>query len=225
MSYIHSFGRVDIRNHTSPKAKWQIIPLGRRAQEQALNFPKGALSNVGLPGQPKVDIRLTPIPFAITKWGLTWYELRDIIAAAFVSKTLDAPLFRSIRKAIAPYVPVRSGKLLDTICTTMKIIRRSIRKVVFFFGFTFLYPPDRPRIIYNPQHNPPKMGYGELYYPKTVIRNVMMLKKTKGGNALYLLNDPTAFSDSIAVIKDIADRQIVQQLEDLFNMIELRCRV
>ena len=95
-------------------------------------------------------------------------------------------------------VPLRSGHLMDTIISTLKVIAvyagTSLNVTI-----KYMIPPNRPYTIRNPKHTTPDEGWGDWGTVKirdsTVKSKVKVKKVSSNGNALYNLNDPQAVSN------------------------------
>lgn len=91
-------------------------------------------------------------------------------------------------------VPVRTGRLLDTILQTLRID---------MFGNTLtlhaVVATGYPLVIRNPKHSG-QIGWGPMYFPKHPIPNRVILRTTKKG-AYYILNDPTAVGEYTTILK------------------------
>jgi hypothetical protein len=147
--------------------------------------------------------------------GLTLKQCREFIREMLLSNLNDPYMLEQIRIRSLPFIPVRSGRLADTFFNTMNIRRRSwYTHYVWAFGTE--WSPLRPRPITG---NVSKLGkgYGEHYIPTNLIPNRHLLYGTKGGNALYILDDPAAVNDPIPAIKDIAEETMEQEFHDVWD--------
>ena len=153
-------------------------------------------------------------------YGLSWYDMRRIFTALVQSTRRDKGLKNKIRGRIQPFVPVRTGKLLDFIMKTMNLNRSSYGNYDFWTWFTYGWPADRPWIIFNPKHQPPETGYGYLKgYQlsfESLIPNIHILYDTPKG-ALYLLNDPLSRQNVHDIIGRIAADEIMEDYIQLFE--------
>lgn len=153
---------------------------------------------------------------------MKWTDIRRKIAKAFISTLRDNYIISRIRNLIMKIVPVRSGFLLNHIMKTMQIDRwKSRENTRFKLTFSYEHPANRPLVISNPQHSPPDMGYGDwsnvkLQFP---IPNVTLIRTTPFGNALYLLNDPSALADPKDAIANEAEQELMRDLEETFENI------
>ena len=94
------------------------------------------------------------------------------------------PFFRKrLRELLYRTVPVRSGKLLDTMLNNLTV---DIIGDTLHVGTTT--PAGYPLIIPSPLHAG-EIGYGKKYTPTNPIPNAVKLRDTVKG-AYYLLNDP-----------------------------------
>jgi len=199
MSYQATFN-VNIRGATSPRGSWTIIPPTKSA--------RGGLNQIAWMKQ---------------NYGMKWTDIRRIIADAFVNVSRDPAIILRIINYAMRYVPVRSGRLLDFIWSSMRINRRKWYNTQFWARFNFDWPVDRPPRIINPSHAPPAEGYGEWGTVKLNhnIPNVNVIRVTAGGNALYSLNDPSALGDPRNAISEIAEEELLQDFENNFDNITL----
>lgn len=150
--------------------------------------------------------------------GRTWKELKKSLTREFMSVIRDAGLIQFIKNRILPLVPVRSGRLLDTIMKSMFIQRRSWYNTHFWAILSFIWTLFRPYPIPGRvQHSPPETGYGEYYVPTNTIPNRHLIRRIGTRNALYLLNDPTARSDPIHDIKRITKDVINNDFAQIFS--------
>ena len=153
-------------------------------------------------------------------YGMSWYDMRRIFTELVLSTKRDKGLKNDIRIRISPFVPVRTGKLLDFIMKTMNISRSSWGNYNYWAYFTYGWPPDRPWIIRNPKHQPPDTGYGYLkgynLSFESLIPNIHKLYDTPEG-ALYLLNDPLSRQNVHDLIGRIAADEIMDDYIDLLE--------
>lgn len=90
-------------------------------------------------------------------------------------------------------VPVRSGRLLDTLLKTL-VVEIIGDNIVFNTSPPVGYPP----LIKNPAHRG-EVGWGRKYKPIQTIANRHVIRETSKG-AYYLLNDPSAISDYMSIL-------------------------
>ncbi len=106
----------------------------------------------------------------------------------------QAEILARVKTIMYAAVPVRSGKLLDTMLNNLTIIVRN--GVIHVSTIT---PEGYPVRIINPRHRG-EIGYSYgKYTPKHKIPNVHKIRDTKKG-AYYLLNDPSAIEDYMSVM-------------------------
>ena len=120
-----------------------------------------------------------------------------------VNKQLEkmVPSLRDwIRNTLYKTIPVRTGKLLDTMLQTLHI-----EMTGNILHISALIPPEYPPIIINPKHSGAK-GWGKKYDPINPIPNRVVIRSTKGvggkppvGN-IYLLNDPFAVGEYTQIL-------------------------
>lgn len=140
-------------------------------------------------------------------FGMKWTEFRKILADIFVDTRRDANILDKIRARIAPFVPVRSGRLLDTIYRTLMITRIKWINAHHWHNVSFDWSVKRPFPILGKVNHvfPPDTGAGELYTPTYPIHNRQVIAP-----GFYELNDPNAMNNPVDTIKTIA----LEELQD-----------
>lgn len=176
---------------------------------------------IGLDGKP------TPA------WKVDYLTFRDMLYEALMDPTPNRSIIQGIQKIIEPLIPVRTGHLASTILSTLRITRHSLLKTRYYFNGTYEYPRQkgthlyRPYFIDHPKNNPPDTGYGN---PRGInqqykVKNVTMIRKTKKGNALYLLNDPGAHNDPRFVINKIIHEILIDIPATIFNNLQMEVTI
>jgi len=109
------------------------------------------------------------------------------------------PQFRKlIRALMRRVVPVRTGKLLDTMLNNLRVDFNKDTLTI-----STILPSGYPVIIQNPAHTG-QIGYGYgKYKPTNVIKNRVVIRETPKG-AYYLLNDPTAEGNYLRILEQYA---------------------
>ena len=168
--------------------------------------------DIGRGKEPYFDINNSRFRAA----NISWIELRSIIKNEMLSTQNDLNLIEIIKNYSLPYIPVRSGRLADTFFNNMQIRRKQWYSTHYVWAFGTEWSPLRPRPITG---NVSKLGkgYGEHYIPTNPIPNRHLLYGTKGGNALYILDDPAAVNDPIPKIMDIANNVMEQEFHDVWD--------
>lgn len=150
----------------------------------------------------------------------SWEEMQSYVLNIIMSGVSDTAVIEAVSQYIKPLIPVRSGKLLDYILSSMYIQRKKWFHNVGSLTFWFSYPPDYPRVILNSQHSG-EIGYGPLYSPAHNIPNVKLLETTKTGKGKYLLNDPMAVSSPDPFIIDFAINEMQRLLKIIQNAVHI----
>ena len=169
----------------------------------------------------------------VPAWNVDFKTFKNMLYTAFMSPLQNQKIIHNWQKTFERLIPVRTGHLASTILSTLVINRRSKMKTRYFISGTYNYPIAkgshlyRPYFITNPKHSPPSKGYGN---PRGINRqykvpNVNMLKRTKGGNALYLLNDPGSHSDPRFYINKIIQKTILDIYATVFNNLIMRVTI
>lgn len=144
---------------------------------------------------------------------------------------------KMIKSGLMELIPVRSGKLLDTILSTMKIEMIHSNEDGMYFDLTYNHAVRRPDPIWGRvKHGviatgKREFGRGEDYIPTHNIPNVrrasrmmqITSKKTTHGNVnntiLYELDDPLARSEIIETVTKLYIGAFVIEFEKLFKKI------
>lgn len=120
-----------------------------------------------------------------------------------------------VRKDLAAYTPVRTGRLLDTLLNNLRTEVTDGR-----IRFTTDRPPGYPQLIQNPQHSY-EIGWGPKYEPTNPIKNRLVLKNTPKG-AYYVLNDPLAIPDYMSIINLRTIPKMKHAIRNLLPYFEVR---
>lgn len=156
-------------------------------------------------------------------YGMTWVELRQILNDIMEDPQWDPLLKEDLQNKIKPFVPVRSGYLLDFIMTTIRYTHLQFMHSHHWLLCNWDLPPNRPK-IFNTQtvaHLPPAKGVGpwatiKLNHP---IPNVSVNTVLPSGHAIYNLTDPMAEKDYNRKITELAEAQCQDHLDTIFNSI------
>jgi len=158
-------------------------------------------------------------------------------------KDLLADAFIKLKSQIQEIVPVRSGKYLDLILTSLRLDavmnfedrkdtplpNGSVAKAFtvppsITLKVHYVKPNDRPILIDNPRHSG-QMGYGERYKPLNHIKNRTIVKPAGIKSAVYILNDmasssvPSLIIDArVTELLAEMERQIQQKWNNLFTL-------
>jgi len=155
--------------------------------------------------------------------GMTFTEVRESIVKFMTDQSKDPQLIDMIKKKVIADIPIRSGKLADMMFKTMRIDRFIWYSVHYFSSLSYQYPDDRPLPVPGRVSHLAEKGYGEWGTYKVtdplVLSKVSIDHVTKGGNALYNLNDPTAYADVRDSINKAFDEVIVNEMADRFNFV------
>ncbi len=156
---------------------------------------------------------------------MTWYKIRDLLQDQFKNIGF-AHLYNRIKLKIMRWVPVRSGKLLDTILNTLNIIKRVYYGSNFLAQMSYIWSSDRPfPITPNVKHRPPRKGFAEFYQPRHTIPNRRLIKRLPKNGALWLLNDPMAVENPTPFINKIGIDEMEKQVVDNFNSIKIMLKI
>lgn len=164
-----------------------------------------------------------------TKW---WY--RQLVQHF---GQLDTTVIEDILKEAAMQViPVRSGRLLDTILDTLKVELTFRSADSLYFDLTYTHALHRPDVMRGRVKHGPiaigerEFGLGEDYIPKNVIPNVRRIttgtqitNTNEYGNVantvLYELDDPQARSEIMETMTKLYIGAFVIEFEKMFNNI------
>lgn len=91
-------------------------------------------------------------------------------------------------------IPIRSGYLVDHLCSTLDITPNSWYRINIMQHITALYPPLYPYPIEGRVQHSEEEGWGPEYDPIFPVRRYL-LYGTGGAGAMYMLNDPEAEPD------------------------------
>ena len=96
-------------------------------------------------------------------FGMKWTEFRRILADLFVDTRRDPGILERIRARIWRFVPVRSGRLLDTIFKSLMITRIKWINAHHWHNVSFIWSLKRPFPILGwvTHRFPPDIGLGE----------------------------------------------------------------
>lgn len=155
--------------------------------------------------------------------GLTWWQVKRLISNEFMNTINDPGIINQVKQTTAPFIPVRSGRLMEKIFSSMKIVRTQKRLTDFWATLTYSWSKYRPYPIKGRTTHNSELGYGEWGSVKLteplVINRVKIHHVTAGGNALYYLDDPAAVPDPTSTINDVASKLIMQDLAEKFNFV------
>ena len=147
------------------------------------------------------------------RFWLTWKDIKRLIARVLMNSTNDKLLIENlIQTKLLDKIPVRTGHTASTIFSTIQIIRMHWYGSHFFGHGLYRYPSDRPtKWKGKVRHAPPETGYGKIQGVNRVYKvpNVHLIRTTKGGNGLYLLNDPNAYLEP----KQIVNREFLNMIK------------
>lgn len=165
--------------------------------------------------------------FISATYGMTWIQLRQILKDELNDKSRDMSLLEKIKLFMLRIVPVRSGRLLDTMLNFAKVERAwakgTSRGVT---AFSTEWTPRRPKPIGGTvSHVPPAVGWGEPYNPKHNIPNRVIdhyptrgrTKGSKPKGVYYRLNDPQSVNDPMPTILDEAQRILMDDYNNRFD--------
>ncbi|WP_371805470.1 hypothetical protein [Candidatus Lokiarchaeum ossiferum] len=159
-----------------------------------------------------------------TSAAVKWYDIRKLLQHVFLNIGF-ANLYERIKLKIMRWVPVRSGKLLDTILNTLNIIKRVYYGSNFLSQLSYVWNSDRPYPVTPNVKHSGQVGYGEFYQPRHTIPNRKLIKKTSKNGALWLLNDPMSVEDPTPFINNIGIDEIENQVVDAFNTIKVVLKI
>jgi len=143
---------------------------------------------------------------SLTNFILGKGQLIDVVPIDDVVRVIDADINKDIKLMIPQFtgfirqllrkkVPVRTGKLLDSLLNTL-----NVKKVGNMLVVGANPPTGYPVIIVNPAHFGNKVGYAYgKFEPSTTITNRALVRETPKG-AYYLLNDPDAIGDYYEIL-------------------------
>jgi len=156
--------------------------------------------------------------------GLTWIQVRKIMKNVFLSTTADPYVKKIIQYKILDLIPIRSGRLADTIFKSMRFWRGSYYSTHYISLLTYHWSVYRPRPIPGQtKHSPPEKGYGEWATYRVIsplVRSrVTVDHVTPYGNALYILNDPLSLNDPEPVIDEIMSDMLEDEFAERFNIV------
>lgn len=160
----------------------------------------------------------------VNRTGLKWTQVRAHLKRLFLDNSIDNSIIRRIQLKVIDYIPLRSGRLADTIFNSMYIWRGSYYSTHYLAIFTFRWSTKRPRPIPgNVRHAPPQTGYGEWGTYRVInalVRSRVRIHHiTAGGNALYFLNDSQAYSEPTSKIDKISSDILEDEFAERFNII------
>lgn len=156
--------------------------------------------------------------------GLKWWQIKKVMADLFMDRIDDPSIIEKVKTHTAPLIPVRSGRLMERLFSSMKILRDQKKLTEFWAVFTYKWSIKRPYpIMGRVAHSTPEKGYGEwgsvkLTEPHAISR-VKIDHVTAGGNALYILDDPAAMQDPTPVINSYAEDLIYRDFAEKFNFV------
>lgn len=155
-------------------------------------------------------------------FGMKWTEFRKKLVDIFLDNRRDAGIMQRIFTRIAVHVPVRTGRLLDTIFNTFRILRMAWGNAHHWHNGTFEWTIQRPNPItgHVAHKYPPETGYGELYTPvnPSLIPQRTFIRPSRTGlSGLYGLNDPGAVGNPIDAIRQITLEELRQDTIDVIN--------
>ena len=111
------------------------------------------------------------------------------------------------KKKMKPFVPVRSGRLLDELLTSFRQTPTSWNGNIAHTTLSTRWSTLRPYpITGNPAHSG-REALGEVYTPKNVIPN-----RNVAGPNTYILNDPQALNDPLPKIGQIIGEEVKKNL-------------
>ena len=122
-------------------------------------------------------------------------------------------IIETLKQQIIPFIPKRSGRLLDTILNTLTFsTREGVTAHHTLIEISWDYPLGLNEAIPNSKHAPPQQGWAKTYIPinKEVITYPIDSDK---GNTLYVLNDPQAVDSYDAFMR----RTVNQLLPTIFD--------
>jgi hypothetical protein len=172
----------------------------------------------------------SPIEKMMDLYGMTWIEFRRKLYNVYLDPSNDQRLIDHVYEIIKHRVPVRSGFLLDILYKETKIFRKVVKGSLnrFWFGMKTVWPriwrpwPIKGRV----QHTPPETGYGLPYIPTSkIVSNSTLLYITKGGYALYQLNDPAAHNDPLVDIQNEFKSTFANYYGNIFREMEVELRL
>lgn len=155
--------------------------------------------------------------------GLKWWDVKRFLNYLFLDTADDPAIIDKIKKIAAPYIPVRSGRLINKILSSMKIKRTQKYYTHYWSEFSFDWSLMRPYPISGRTAHNNELGYGEwgtvkLTEPEALSR-VRVHHVTAGGNALYYLNDPASMNDPSAIIERTAQIEMTNNYAEKFNLV------
>lgn len=142
-----------------------------------------------------------------------------------------------IKQELLPMIPLRSGLLMDTVFSSMFIIRETGVTTGddagggFSLTITPTYPADRPSIFaaqWKIQHHG-ELGYGPIYaikdrdIPDQWVKDTPMRKDKRGvywssgKSAIYRMNDPLAERPVLKNIKEVIAKHLKREMQQLFR--------
>ena len=107
---------IEAQGHLYGTVKYDDLPPSKFG-----NVPVGTCAEIEVPFIP------SRISWMRRHFGMKWTEFRKILADIFVDTKRDAGILERIRARIWKFVPVRSGRLLDTIYKTLSFKRKNMR--------------------------------------------------------------------------------------------------
>lgn len=142
------------------------------------------------------------------KYGMSLATLKNVISQVIRDPSIDPILKKTLVNRFWMDVPVRSGKLLDTIISSLHFEHFTWYNTHELLMCKWNIPADRPQIFIGKRvaHSPPAEGVGEWGTVKlqNAIPNVSVKSVLPSGKAIYNLNDPTAQLDYNAAIEEKA---------------------
>lgn len=166
-------------------------------------------------------------------------SFREILMRNFKRHIDVSVIDKKVREAIMPLIPVRSGRLLDTILNTMKVELTHFDSNNLYYDLTYTHAlgrtdpvgPGRVKhgIIAVGER---EFGLGEDYIPTHTIPNVHRITSgnqtqntTLYGNplntVLYELDDPTAREEVQETIKNLYIAAFIPELEKALGKLKL----
>ena len=209
---------------------WTVTQRGFKGgmYQKFLTHQVGPNTPVAQMGGPVYQGPNLPRSHMESRYNISWKDMRLMLKLLMISKARDPGIIQEIKLRTHKLIPVRSGKLLNTIFKTMRIDRSQWYHTHFFVQLLYDWPADRPHIIKNPQHIPPAEGYGDwsgvrLTEPEAIAAVDPNPHVTPMGNALYKLNDPVATRDPAVYIDRVAKDEFNKDYIDLNDSILITC--
>lgn len=225
-----------------PKGRWRVKYIERSETTTLLSliritgqsYPEGFrelpldIPTASIRGKTEIPYTKFSIPYISLAplYQMSYYELMDVLNNMFNDTSNHMNILANMHEICKKFIPIRSGKLVDSILNSMVIFNYRLGTSNFVTKVDYILPADRP-YPFNAgkvQHAPPETGWGETYNPTNTIPNRHPIEN-KGNKTKYLLDDPNAVPDFMFIINDYATQAIKSDVINRMTQIELEVRL